>query len=360
LEEAFKIDPTNAGLLLSRALVSMTDGDSMKAMSDVNKAAEYYPNDPQIMVFRAMVYVSNKDTKHAQEELRKAEKINKKLSDIFLTRAMVHMGEGEHSRAMEAAKKAISLAPWSAEAYTIVGQAQFAEGRTELAIESLKKSVELKPEQDSVYFTLGMAQWEEGDLAGAVDSFEKLIANKRKSSLELVDIAEPSLSFLRRIPEPVDGKRTMEDKIDNFRITFPETWIPREPSDYGNGELALTPKGKKEKVFIQAIIIEVDFANIPASAYGTYLLQEEIAPDVDGYKFVSSTYLSGNTMTAAVNTYEFIFHEEDGSSFPARERMYVFSSGKYVALLFYTADVLMFEDYEKEADEIAKTFQFIK
>lgn len=159
-------------------------GDVIKALEYWNKALEINPRQANVYKSMALLYMKKGQFNDAVEQFRKALEIEPQLPDAYVNIGHSLMMSGRPKEAIEALQKEIQISPNSGFAYFLLGQAYLQQKEYEKAKENYEAAIKINPVYTNAYYGLASVYAKLGNRDKAKEyseNFKKLKAEDRKS-----------------------------------------------------------------------------------------------------------------------------------------------------------------------------------
>jgi tetratricopeptide (TPR) repeat protein len=357
LAVALEIDPLNIDALLNRAYLSIDAKDYPAATQDAASLAEINPKAPEAFVLRADIYRAQEDSQRALEELNRAIEINPYIPYPRQVAAYVSFDLKDYKQALTFSEAALRLDPKNWDLQQLVVQIYLRQKEYDQAIAAAQKTLKLKPDMGSMYLLQVDAQVAKDDYGAATQALKDSLPYLDQFNIDQVQRVEEDLAFYAVIPPLVDGKRTINDTKNGYTLSYSPTWDLGSKPGTGDGiVLLLKARASTEE---KPVLITVIFESVPAIYANRVtvqmvgdILRQDLIPL--GFKFTPRKEFKGAELGL---TDDF---EVKNSKTTSRGRMYYFyTPGRLIAIQLTVPEEL-FDQYQAEVEEIAKTFKFIK
>lgn len=290
LKRAEDIDPLDRDVLMFRAHLHATTGDTDTARNALEALIEHHGDDPVALASAAQMVLELDDD--AESALSLAEEADELLEDIEVAPedrdaardmrvevlaliADCRMRVGDREGAKEAAEAAIKLGPDHAGARTALGQAAFALGRLPEAKSALTAAQALDPEDAEVAWNLGWVLRLMGDEGAANAAFAEAARLAPEAFmlpgtfsdaflLELVrDIAvaldAPLDALVREVPVVIDEQPPIV--VDGLRSPTALLWVEGKPPHDLPEEARLDARPERIRVFRRNVEVAANDAD---------------------------------------------------------------------------------------------------
>ncbi len=167
-------DPqTSAGdridAMLTRAATWQADGQTAKALADVDAVLAIDPNRARGFRIRGEIFRQNGKTEAAFQALNQAIKLEPDNADGYDNRGNVFNNTGKYDRAIEDYNEALRLKPDFAQAFSDRGAAWYFKGDFQRAIADYDQAIRLEPDRAQTYTNRGAAYRKLGRIERALD-----------------------------------------------------------------------------------------------------------------------------------------------------------------------------------------------
>jgi type IV pilus assembly protein PilF len=166
-----------SGPYLDRGIKYLQMKDPTGALSELLKAVEINPKDPQIHNALGLAYQLKQMYKESEEHLKKAIKLDPRYSEARNNLGATYMAMQEWDKAIEQYEIITHDVVYRSPdfAYNNLGQAYFKKGAFDKAIENYQKSITLNNAMPVSHHNLGLVFLELGKKKEAVYEFQKAI-----------------------------------------------------------------------------------------------------------------------------------------------------------------------------------------
>jgi tetratricopeptide (TPR) repeat protein len=159
-------------------------GDVIKALEYWNKALQINPKQANVYKSMALLYMKKGQFNDAVSQFRKALEIQPQLPDVYVNIGHSLMMSGRPNEAIEALKKEIQISPNADFAYFLLGQAHLQQKKFQKAKEYYETAIKINPRYSNAYYGLASVCAKLGNRDKAKEyseRFKKLKAEERKS-----------------------------------------------------------------------------------------------------------------------------------------------------------------------------------
>jgi len=159
-------------------------GDVIKALEYWNKALQINPRQANVYKSMALLYMKKGQFNDAVEQFRKALEIEPQLPDAYVNIGHSLMMSGRPKEAIEALKKEVQISPDSDFSYFLLGQAHLQQKEYQKAQEYYGAAIKINPRYSNAYYGLASVCAKLGDRDKAKEyseSFKRLKAEERKN-----------------------------------------------------------------------------------------------------------------------------------------------------------------------------------
>ncbi|MBN2381846.1 tetratricopeptide repeat protein [bacterium] len=208
-----------ARIRIDTARSHFMNGDFAQAESDVRKALEFLPDDPEANRLLALAAFKQRKLAVALQYIRKAIEIDPKCGEYRNDLGGFYQFDGKHEQALIEFNLALEDKGYRAPAATFynIADSYRAMHNLDRAMHYYKKSLEIDPNQDRPYYQLGLMAKDNNDMEQAIHYFEEGFKVNQKNFLILQELCLYSCSnrseqgtkryctlFLQNIPPDFD------------------------------------------------------------------------------------------------------------------------------------------------------------
>ena len=175
--KALEAKPTE-GMYRLRAHLSMVQGKTDDAMSDLNKAIAMKPKDPITLLQRALVAVDRSDLKAAKEDLRSAIQLAPQIANADRTislRAYIAAQENRMADAINDMRVLVDRSPNEPSYRLRLARMYSLDNRPRKAIEVLSEALDADPQNVSLLRSRGDARLSVGEHPAAISDYESAL-----------------------------------------------------------------------------------------------------------------------------------------------------------------------------------------
>jgi Tfp pilus assembly protein PilF len=196
LNEALKLDPTNAEFHNALAFSYHYEGRYQFALTHYAKALELAPGYAEAHVNLAALYLDLARWDDAVAQGREALKITtyQNPEKAYNNIGLAYLGKGDLLSARRAFRDALAFHDNFPEAHRNLGTIYFQQGHVDDAIREFREALRLRPNYAEAHVDLGVAYLERGSQAEAIAQFQRVIQMDPES--ELADLAKWYLGTL--------------------------------------------------------------------------------------------------------------------------------------------------------------------
>jgi Tfp pilus assembly protein PilF len=196
LNDALKLDPTNAEFYNALAFAYHYEGRYQFALTHYTRALELAPGYAEAHVNLAALYLDLGRWDDAVTQGREALKISTypNPEKAYNNIGLAYVGKGDLISARRAFRDALAFRDNFPEAHRNLGTVYFQQGHVEDAIREFREAVRLRPNYAEALTDLGVAYLERGSKAEAAAQFQKVIQLDPES--ELAELAKWYLGAL--------------------------------------------------------------------------------------------------------------------------------------------------------------------
>lgn len=176
VENVFSRDPSDYEAQILRAQVAMARGDAKKAIEDLKKIGEAFPNLGVEKQQLAMAYLQDNDRPHASEALQHVLAINPGNVDATLLLTQLNLQAGKNEEAANAMAALIARRPDLQQPYPLLVQAAKGLGKLDTLVKLIEENLTKSPKNIQLHYTLGLILAQQDKSAEARKSFERAVA----------------------------------------------------------------------------------------------------------------------------------------------------------------------------------------
>jgi tetratricopeptide (TPR) repeat protein len=170
----------NAHYYKAKAYIELNEPQN--ALSALNLAIEYNPNQPLYYYYRGELYAKDNNQGSAFADFDKAVSLDAKFVEALNYRGVTYEVMGKHTEAIVDYNAAIALKPEYATAYYNKGTSEAAMELYKDAIASFTKCIELDPEKTMSFMNRGNCYVMVNDYKSAISDYSKVISVSPESS----------------------------------------------------------------------------------------------------------------------------------------------------------------------------------
>ena len=239
--------------LLRRAKAWEELKELKKALADLDEAVRLDPDNAAVIVARGILESRMNMSREAQEDLTRAARLTPKNPAILVARAGYYARSNKPREAMADFDAAIAAAPKYAEAYNGRGALRANLGADlDKALLDVVKAVELEPREPGYRFNLGMLRLKNKMYLKAVESFDAALELKGPAARILEQRAEAKF----QLGDHVGAKQDIESALEKD---------PKNPSIYDTlGFIRLRSRAYEQAVRDLSQALHLDDALAPA------------------------------------------------------------------------------------------------
>jgi serine/threonine protein kinase/Tfp pilus assembly protein PilF len=165
------------------SLDALISGDYPRAIAEVQKVVERYPQEKWAFFYLGVVYLNIlREPEEAVRQFTRAIEIDPLFKDVYNNLAFAYNSIGDFEKSIWAINKYISLAPDEPNPYDSRGDIYSYSGKIDQAIESYKKALQIKSDFYMSLAKLGLMYLFKREYAQAESCFSALSASSDKAS----------------------------------------------------------------------------------------------------------------------------------------------------------------------------------
>jgi Flp pilus assembly protein TadD len=187
-----KRDPMDIAGRLLQARLTLEEGDTEKALSQLQEVARQAPNSAAVHQYLGIALARQKNLPEAISALKKAQTLAPNSSDIRSNLAQVYLAQGSFSLAIKEGETAIEFNPKNVSALRALADAYLLAGDAKRAQELLREVIALLPDDPIVHHRLGVVSRAQHRDTDAMAHFEQALEKNPK----LVDALEQIAAIL--------------------------------------------------------------------------------------------------------------------------------------------------------------------
>ena len=176
LDQAIKLDPTDAANYFLRAMLDFQSNDQDGAVTDLSRAIALDPRFIAAYVIRGLTYGSKKEYDRAIADYDQAIKLDPKDARTYDYRGNIYYNKQDYDRAIADYDQAIKLNPTLALAFNHRGNAYYAKKDFDRAIADYDQAIRLNPTYADAYNNRGNSYSEKKDYDRAIADYDQAIA----------------------------------------------------------------------------------------------------------------------------------------------------------------------------------------
>lgn len=155
--EALEIEPSNVGVLQSRARVFGLRGEHTLALLDMDEAIQIAPEEPSLYISRAIAHGEMENFDAAYRDLEQAKRLAPKEGDIYNIEGGLRMQQDDYAAAVAAFDRALELRPDATSLYLRRALAKLLNDAPEAALADTEAALEAGLETPQAYLYKGYA-----------------------------------------------------------------------------------------------------------------------------------------------------------------------------------------------------------
>jgi Flp pilus assembly protein TadD len=174
--KALYLDEKNKKALMNLSAAYFGLGNLDRSMYYAEKAAGYYPEDPEIIAGLLNTYTAIGNEEKITEYMDKALELNPDNSLILSNLSAYYLNKGDAKKAKDLADKALKINPEDTMALQNLAGAHLQNKEFDKAIEKIKKVEEMGADNYQMYLVAGLAYYYNKDQANANKYLEMAVA----------------------------------------------------------------------------------------------------------------------------------------------------------------------------------------
>lgn len=164
--------PNEAQAYLNRAQLRLELGDSIQALSDLDRVVQLDKGNAYAFAIRSMILAQNDRNEEALSDMNHAIRLDPEQSSFYNNRAMIRYNSGDLRGAMSDYDQALELSPNEVLSYYNRGILRAQIGDRNRAISDFSKVLQFEPDNTFAAYNRAILRDEVGDLRGAVDDYQ--------------------------------------------------------------------------------------------------------------------------------------------------------------------------------------------
>jgi tetratricopeptide (TPR) repeat protein len=182
LDDVLRLDPTNAGAHVARALAYHDLGKSEQAIADLKKARDLSPQDEDVYYKLGYIHLVDANYEEAIADFTKAIELNPEFVDAYGNRGNAYGSLGNYENAIDDFTKVISLEPADSFGYYNRANEYTRLGQDENAVTDYSRASELEPNDPAIYSNRGDAHSRLRQYQKAIDDYSTVITLNPKAA----------------------------------------------------------------------------------------------------------------------------------------------------------------------------------
>ncbi len=170
LEEAWKLDRTNAELAFFLGETYFNEGEAERASSMLRQVLAKEPGHFEALVYAGVLESDAGHTERALDLLKAATAVRPDAFLPYFVIGALHALKGQLSKAEAHLKQALAIEE-NAQTYSLLGAVAYERGRLADAVASLEKAVRFDPEDEEALYHLGLCYLDRGWTQKAAERF---------------------------------------------------------------------------------------------------------------------------------------------------------------------------------------------
>jgi serine/threonine-protein kinase len=203
--EALRLDPAQAQVRVSLAVVYQGTGRPREAIDELRRAIELQPRNDDAHRLLGDLLADEGRTEEAIAALETAIALRPDYWRNYSFLGRFYFRTGRYPEAIQAFSHMVELQPDNAWAVQMLGTAYHAAGDTSRALEYYRRSIELAPDARA-YTNMGNIHYAEGRYREALSAFQEAVRLDPRSPLKHRNLGD----VLRKLGRPQDAARAYE------------------------------------------------------------------------------------------------------------------------------------------------------
>lgn len=191
--DAWKLSGDIPEVLYNRGVASLKAQNELEALIDFGEVIQMDPR-PAYLFSRGILLLHRGDTVAAMSDLEKASLRDTSNTDLMLLLGHVYSLTGDYRRGAEYFQRAVTINPSEIAAFNGLALAMLASGDTSGAILQLAHSLEVNPAQSEIFRLMGDLRFRQRNYEGASKIFRSLVSLDPSDAVSLNALAVMSLS----------------------------------------------------------------------------------------------------------------------------------------------------------------------
>lgn len=270
LEEAVKLDKTNAEAFAKLGAVYAANGDFASAITNYSQAITL---DKDLVALNAplgIAYLETGDVGKADAALTLATRGAVETVDSKMLEGRIRLKQNRNNEALAAFDKALQLDPQNASAAYYRGQAYSRMDEPAKMIDSYKQALNLEPNYSPAAFDMGVAYYNAGDYKNAAASYEIVVSEDPANAQAHANLAS-CYRQLGRYPEANAQYKLASEKIKTDELYSEWGYCLGKVNDWNNASARLLTARDLNPVAIND-------SNIAWAYYNQAVEQEKTSP----------------------------------------------------------------------------------
>ncbi len=184
-------DRQNYDALLLGGRLELAKGETLKAITDLERMTSIYPKSPQVHYQLALAYLANNETERAISGLNQALIADPHFADAIVALAELRIRKGDGNSAVVMLRQLTQQQPKLAKAQLLLAEAYRIQGNLDEALEVYRRLGELYPESPEAPLLTGLVLVQQGkkdQARKAFDRAQEMAPNYLAALEQLVDL----------------------------------------------------------------------------------------------------------------------------------------------------------------------------
>ena len=175
-DEAVRLDPSNANVLIDRGIALTRMGQFNRAILDFDQAIRLAPNDDTPLFNRGNANSAKRQFDRAIQDFSEAIRLNPDNQAAYNNRGLTFRQTGQYDKAILDFGEALRIAPNNESAYFNRGVARTSKRQFDKAALDFSEAIRLNPAHTSSLSGRGRAKFLSGDFDAAVSDFKTAVS----------------------------------------------------------------------------------------------------------------------------------------------------------------------------------------
>ena len=234
--------------LYNRAVANLGMNNPVEAMLDFAEAIQLDPK-PEYYLSRSLLFLHRGDTISAISDIQKAVLAVKDNTDLLLIAGMIQMRTKNYQSAQESFSKVYNIAPSNVQALNGLAATALTTGDTASAIANLKLSLNANSDQLSVMYILGQIHLDRKQFSESAEIFKKIV-NRIPDDVKALN----ALAVIYLTQNLIDSAGFWCEMAIDADPRYPQAW-----NTHGNIELKQNNLIRAEADYTMAVSLDQDF-----------------------------------------------------------------------------------------------------